>query len=172
MSKVKSFEIDGLSVQANRIWDVLSEKEPTVAVLLATHFINRCLITLLRHKFVKGKTTEKLLDHRGVLGTLSNKCDLAYCLKFISKKAKQDIIKIGEIRNEFAHNHLKIDFSHNKVADLCHKLNCPKIFMKQRGEKDKKDLEKIFENPQQEFNITVAMIVDSIINDIKENINL
>jgi DNA-binding MltR family transcriptional regulator len=172
MSQVKSFEIDGLSVQAKKIWDVLSEKEPTVAVLLATHFIDKCLITLLRHKFIKGNTTKKLLDHKGILGTLSNKCDIAYCLKFINKKTKQDIMKIEEIRNKFAHNHLKIDFSNNKVANLCHKLNCPKIFMEQRGENHKEDLEKIFENPQKKFDITVSWIIDTIIDDIKENINL
>ncbi len=103
---------------------------------------------------------------------MESRCDIAYCVRYIGKKAYQDIRIIVQIRNKLAHTDKKIDFSDKEVADLCTKLNSPGIFIKQRGERDKGDLEKEFEDPQQKFNISVAMIVDLIIDDIKAIINL
>ena len=168
MGKIVELDKMQLTIRAKRIYDILDkEKKPLVAVLLATHFIDSSLEKLLRHNFNKSKTTNDLLQPSGVLGSLSAKYKIAFCLNLISKKLHDDIGYIAKIRNRFAHTeNPQLNFTNDQISDYCRNLQGPEIFVKQMGGKYKKDL-KI---PEERFKVGIMMIVEAIIEEI-ENVD-
>jgi len=76
----------------------------------------------------KSSTVEKILSHRGFLGTYSAKVDLLYCLGFIDKMIKTDLDGLGQIRNLFAHK-VNISFKHDQVIKICNEFKWYKTAM-------------------------------------------
>jgi DNA-binding MltR family transcriptional regulator len=54
---------------------------------------------------------------------------LAYCLGLINKAVYQDIIRVAEIRNMFAHKHLALDFGDNTVGKACDELQAWRLVL-------------------------------------------
>lgn len=63
-------------------------------------------------------TVDKILTHKGFLGTFMSRVDMLYCLGFIDKIIKNDLEKLAEIRNLFAHK-TTISFEDEKVKKNC-----------------------------------------------------
>lgn len=95
--------------------------------LTATSYIDACLTEYLSSKLRRSKVTDKLLGHKGALGGLVAKAEMAYASKFIEKEYYQDISLMAEVRNNFAHLHKKVSFSDQDIIDKCEKLNLPGI---------------------------------------------
>ena len=57
MGKIVDLDKMGLPIRAKRIYDILDNEKPLVAILLATHFIDSSLEKLLRHNFNKSDIT-------------------------------------------------------------------------------------------------------------------
>ena len=167
MGKIVDLDKKGLPIRAKRIYDILDNEKPLVAVLLATHFIDGSLEKLLRHNCNKSDITNDLLQPSGVLGSLSAKYKIAYCLNLISKIAYDDIRYIAKIRNRFAHTeNPQLDFTNDQISDYCRNLQSPEIFLKQVNGEYKEDL-KI---PEERFKVGIMMIVEAIIEEI-ENVD-
>ena len=142
MSKVVDLDKMGLSVRANRIYDILDKEQPLVAILLATHLIDLYLERLLRHNFNKSDTTNDLMQPSGILGSLSAKYKIAYCFNLITEIAHDDIKYVAKIRNRFAHTEdPQLNFTNDRISDYCRNLKSPEIFVKQMGGKFKEDLQ-------------------------------
>jgi len=123
MSRNPSPKIDGLSRNLIDLLDTLNNGPDMAVVLVGTGFIDACLRAILESHLKKSKVSTKILDsQRGSIGTFSAKSDLCYCLGIIEKNIYQELGAIGAIRNEFAHNHLQLNFSSEKVASLCNEL--------------------------------------------------
>ncbi len=61
-----------------------------------------------------------LLDvHNGLLSTISSKSKIAYALNLIKKEIYDEIKKISNIRNHFAHNHLELNFQTPEIEKIC-----------------------------------------------------
>jgi len=138
-------------------------------VLIATSFIDDCLKSLLHtYLLADSKTTQKLLNsNSGVFGSFSVKNDVLYCLAGYSKGTYQDLNKITEIRNVFAHRHLTANFENNKVIKLCKELKSPESFLEaHKDETNHKDLIAIFERARTCFIHTVSVLSDSILQTI------
>jgi len=73
-------------------------------------------------RLVASRTTEKLLGHRGVLGTVSSRNDLVYVLGIIPKVWKAEIDRILDIRNTLGHSRIEKRFSDDDVAAKCDKF--------------------------------------------------
>ena len=67
--------------------------------------------------------SSKLLDVRsGALGSFAARSDVCYSLGLISKGIYQDLLVLGELRNQFAHHHHMLDFSATGIAEACGSL--------------------------------------------------
>lgn len=120
----RPFKVDELNEEARGLWDTINHEHPLPCVLISTAYIEQCLATLLHSVFIKGSTSDDLFDHeKGVLKDISSRAKLAYSLGMIPKTLFQNLRKIGEIRNRFAHSHLTVDFSDPEIDKLCRELS-------------------------------------------------
>jgi hypothetical protein len=69
---------------------------------------------------------KRLFEGRGVLSTFEYKIDIGFALNLYDKLVRDDLHKIREIRNQFAH-HLEVrNFDHTDVSGKC--AQCIEIF--------------------------------------------
>lgn len=91
-------------------------------VIVGIAFIEDLLLHCLESFFPeyenKKSTVYRMLNHSGILGTYSAKVDMLYCLGFIDKVIKTDLILLGEIRNLFAHK-TTITFEDENIIKKC-----------------------------------------------------
>jgi hypothetical protein len=95
----------------------------TLASLL-DHALQIALLTKMRRDLIPPEQAE-MFGGRGLLATFSAKIDLAYALKLIGPKTRDDIDMIREIRNAFAHARGPISFQTKEVATVCARLRFP-----------------------------------------------
>ena len=105
------------------LFDSIDSESAMPAVLICAAFIEHCLADVLREFLIEGHTADALLKpDRGLLGSLSTRNQMAYCLGLIEKRVFQNIMTIGEIRNQFAHSPTPLDFDVPAIVELCNKL--------------------------------------------------
>lgn len=115
--------LEELSKQHNAIFIVLLGTSPMASVLAGVAAMEQALGTLLSKFLITGNTSEGILHpNKGFLGPLMNRASLAYCMGLISKTTYQNIQRLAEIRNLFAHSHTAIDFQDAEVAEQCRQL--------------------------------------------------
>ena len=165
MSKNNVIDPGDLLSQSKEIYKDLNNESDIAVVLIATSFIDTTLDSLLRYTFIKSRVTEKVLNsNSGVLGTFSAKCDTGYCLGILDKDIYKDLIKLGEIRNIFAHNHLETHFNNSDIKTLCAQLIRTKDIIDGHRESDNyEDIKKSFEIPRNSFIVTVVMIINLLL---------
>jgi DNA-binding MltR family transcriptional regulator len=81
--------------------------------------IDKCFVEL------SPKTSKRIFE--GPLGSLFNRSYIGYALGLYDRDAREEIIRIGEIRNHFAHKIAPIDFADDAVAETCDKLRYPTL---------------------------------------------
>jgi len=149
--------VENLSEDTSKFFDVLNESNDLAVVLVAASYIDASLAALLYRFFIESSVSDKLLDVQGgALGSFTSRCDAAYALALINKPMYQDLIKIAEIRNEFAHYHLALDFQAPNVSRLCGDLRYVNSLFGTTN--DQNPFEKIMTKTRDRFVITVVMI--------------
>jgi DNA-binding MltR family transcriptional regulator len=123
MAKRLILPVENLSEDSRKFLDVLNKSSDLGVVLVATSYLDAAVGALLHKFLIESRVSDKLLDVRGgPLGTFTARSDAAYALALIDKPLYQDLTKIAEIRNAFAHHHLELDFRDSAVASLCSQL--------------------------------------------------
>ena len=171
MAEVIPPQAYAVTKEAGAIYNALAESSEYAAVMQSISFIDTSLKALLLHHFKKGRTSKDLLDPiGGVLGSFKAKCDVAYSLDLLSRKVKQDLDHLGQIRNRFAHSYLTINFREPKIAKLCDQLNCPDVFLETLIDKD--NVEELRDDlrlsARIRFNVGVMSIVDLLVQMIAD----
>ena len=116
--------VDTLSLEVEPLYDNLNEGSDLAVALIGAAYLDQCLGSLLKQKFIDSSISEKLLEPgSGLLGEFTARARLAYSLGLIEKPIYVDLITIVEIRNIFAHSHLTISFKDEIVADKCNTLH-------------------------------------------------
>ncbi len=103
----------------------ITGESPLACVLIATALVENATITLLHSLLREGETSDKLFKQGGILGDFFKCTNMAYSLCLISKPMEQNLEKIGEIRNIFAHSPEEVDFSNAEVEKMCSGLELP-----------------------------------------------
>ena len=112
-----------LSSDTQEFFDVLNKEPDLSVVIVAAAYIDACLGALLQKLFVESSVSSKLLDSRaGALGIYASRADACYSLGLISKALYQDLLVVAEIRNQFAHYHLNLNFTEPEIARRCQDL--------------------------------------------------
>lgn len=105
-------------------------------VIVGLAYIEDLLLYCLENFFPSNSSTvDKVLSHRGFLGSFSSKVDMLYCLGFIDKIIKSDLDKLGEIRNVFAHK-TTVSFEDEKVKKNCFAFKWYELAMMTPAPKD------------------------------------
>jgi len=124
MAKRAILPPEALSSDTTAFFNVLNDESDFSVVLVATAYIDACLGALLARRFVESSISEKLLDPRsGALGSFAARADACYVLGLVPKPLYHDLVRLAEIRNQFAHYHLSLNFQQPQVAEQCGKLS-------------------------------------------------
>ena len=102
---------------------VLTAESDRGLVLAGCAFLDDSLETLLSAAFLdKSKLVQALLAIDRPLGTFSSRIKIAYLLGLLEDGEYRDLELIRAIRNDSAHTHGKVDFSHpphkDRIAEL------------------------------------------------------
>jgi DNA-binding MltR family transcriptional regulator len=161
MKEWQPLKLEEISEDTKKVNDILNKESDLACVLIGTSYLAELLASIIEVSFIKSSVSGKLLDpQRGALGGFATRTDLAYCLGLINKNVYQDLIKVAEIRNMFAHSHLALDFGDITVREACDRLQAWRILL--HGEHEKLPAEPTPKQMQMrarnQFNISVALI--------------
>ena len=123
MKRWQPLKLEDLSEDTKAVFETLNEGSDLACVLIGTSYLPELLASAIKVSFIESSVSEKLLDpQRGAVGGFATRADLAYCLGLINKTVYQDLIRVAEIRNMFAHKHLALDFGDSAVRKACDEL--------------------------------------------------
>ena len=163
MKSWKPINIDQLSGDTKKVFDVLNDESDLACVLIGTSYLSELLAKIIETSFIKTSISGKLLDPQGgAIGQFAIRTDLSYCLGLINKNYYQDLGVIAAIRNMFAHKHLTLDFSDEIVRGKCEELKAWRIL--QHGEEEPGELtkEQMRVQARNQFNFSVIIIGQSM----------
>jgi DNA-binding MltR family transcriptional regulator len=150
--------------EANQVQDLVAKETDVGGVLIITSYIDSCLERVLRSTLKKGNTLDNLLKSGGALSTFSSRCDLCYVLGLISKEFYNDLKKISEIRNTFAHHHLTANFENEKVKNNCNELKMPDNYLyASNTQSNIIELTQCFKSPKVRFSYTAFSAIDLLV---------
>src|SRR4051812_16820014 len=105
MAKTSHPSIPELDAEIAALYKLLNTEDDFACVMVSHAFIDQCIASLLQKFLIdKSSTAASMLSHRGLLGSYSARCDLAYCLGLIPKGVFQNLEVLGDIRNAFGHS--------------------------------------------------------------------
>lgn len=120
-SAAKSLTAEEIAGQIIRSIDAEYHKAGDRAfAVLGAAYMDHILEQLLRAAFVDDQSaTESLLGPQGPIGSNGARYNLAYAIGLIAKEERDDLKKIADIRNRFAHVYTAVDFeSDDRIRDL------------------------------------------------------
>ncbi len=163
MSKSKTINIEELSGESKKLFDVLNKESDLSVILIGTSFLDATLKSILSIKFRKGKTSEALLDSRGgEIGTFMARVKICYSLNLIGSDLLKDLQLISELRNEVAHHHLELDFSSEVIKQKCNDLSYV-TNLKQGNSFEPLGLQEYMVGARNQFTLTVSLISQRLI---------
>jgi hypothetical protein len=113
---------DNGKVTLDAIKEFNTQSPRTVAIVGAA-IIEDTLAQILSERLPRnGETKKELFKANGALGNLDAKVKVVYAMGLLSKPAFNDLTKIAEVRNKFAHRLDIADFGHAEVRPLCFEL--------------------------------------------------
>ena len=161
MKKWRSLGLDELSADLDALYHTLNDESDLACVLIGTSYLAELLATTLRIQLIEGSTSDRLLDpQRGALGNFATRADLAYCLSLISKSVYQDLSRVAEIRNQFAHRHLSLTFNDPSVRTACGGLQAWRIMLTGEDEvvHDDPTEEQLGTLARNQFKMTIVLV--------------
>ena len=158
MTRRSLVPVEGLSKDGQSVYDVLNDEPDLSAVLVGTSYVDACLGALLEGFFLKGSVASELLDAKGgALGSFKSRSDACYCLGLIDKRMYQDLLVFAEIRNQFTHHHLALNFAIPEVTEQCEKLAYV-AGLKDGGSGEQLLNSKLLSTPRNKFVLSVVLI--------------
>ena len=126
----RPLKLEELSEDTQKVYNILNHESDLACVLIGASYLAELLASILKVSFIETSVSEKILDpQRGAVGGLATRADMAYCLALINKSAYQDIIKLADIRNLFAHKHIALDFGDASIRKACNELQAWRILL-------------------------------------------
>jgi len=92
-------------------------------VLISLNYLELCLRYLITDYFSKNPSKiDKIFEVYGSLNTYMNKLELAKKLNLLTKNNYEDMKRLGQIRNKFAHSHKAVRFNDKNIIKMCNEL--------------------------------------------------
>lgn len=94
------------------------------AALIATAYLEERLVDAIKARLVQDKNIESaFFKGIGPLANFSARIDLGYLLGIYEKKAHRLFLTVKDIRNRFAHRAEPLEFTTQKINDLCRNVD-------------------------------------------------
>ncbi len=123
MTKRPILPAEALSADTQKFYDVLNNEPDFSVIVVSCAYVDACLGSILKNYLLDSSVSENLLDARGgALGSFAARSSACYSLGLVSKGIYQDLLVLGELRNQVAHHHHMLDFSTAGVAEACCRL--------------------------------------------------
>ena len=123
MKRIKIEDLENNILQNEKILEELQHgTDRSIAIVGATIIETQLEKLLSVHLVDNNKLKKKALDYNGFLGTFSAKINACFLLGLISKNLYNDIDRIRDIRNTFAHNLIDCNFNNHYIKSEVHKL--------------------------------------------------
>jgi hypothetical protein len=124
------------------IFQEMEHADDRTAAIVAASLVENNLVLVIRKRLrddLEDVEVKRLFDNRGaVMSTFADKIDMGFALNLYDALVRDDLDRIREIRNQFAHHleirnqfahHLEIrNFDHPDVAGKCEALQATKYF--------------------------------------------
>ena len=111
------------------IADELRRQSDRGAAILAVAYLEHRLDLALAAHFVTDAHTKdsfrKVFKHTGPAGAFGIKAEIAFLLGLCSYDMKNDLLRLSEIRNDFAHLSRAVDFGSPEMQEKCAALTVP-----------------------------------------------
>ena len=131
--------------------EFLGEKD-RAAVILACSFFDDILSRLLKAYFVDGKISRELIyGGNAPLGTFSSRIKCNYALGLLSKEEYDDLNRLRNLRNKFAHEWNYLDLNNDKMSSICRSMDHIRLDMPAKDQ-----------TPRECFNTVVGALFPSI----------
>lgn len=167
MKRWKPINLEELSGDTQKVFDVLNNESDLACVLIGTSYLSELLANIIQTSFIETSISGKLLDpQNGAIGQLATRADLAYCLGLLNKSIYQDIMRVGAIRNLFAHKHIALDFNDNTVRGQCGELQAWRVLQDKEDDLGELSQEKLRMFARNQFNLSVILIGSRIHVDV------
>ena len=161
MKKIKIEDLENNILQNDKILKELQHGTDRSRAIVGATIIETQLEKLLSiHLVNNSKLKKKSFDYNGFLGTFSAKINACFLLGLISKKLYNDIDRIRDIRNTFAHNLINCDFNRPDIKSEVHKLKLLQEAFSSNWEK---------QNVPMMFLMEVSLIYVALIKKIVRN---
>src|ERR1700730_9640550 len=98
--------------------EILSGSDRSVAIILAAE-VQRFLELAILTKFINTDDKDKLISHDGPLATFSRKIQIGYAIGLYNSELRDDLDRIRDVRNDFAHSVMPICFNTPSIKDRC-----------------------------------------------------
>lgn len=116
----ETFAIEALSKDARRFYDVINKESDLACVIVGGSYLEAILDNLIASRFRACDLTETIVGEHG--STFWGRIELAYALDLIDGNAREDLQRLREIRNRFAHSHLQLTFADPELQSMCEEL--------------------------------------------------
>lgn len=101
----------------------LEQGDNRSVILLGGAILDELLRRLLDSWLVpNNKIKTSVFDYTGALGTFANRINMCFLLGLISKDMFDDLNKVRDIRNCYAHNIFVPDFENDEIKNKCNSL--------------------------------------------------
>lgn len=147
--------------------EAINDESPLPCALLCAAYLDKCLKGMVETILIKGSETAKDLmkDDIGILGSLFSRARLLYLLGYLHRPLFENIQKIGQIRNAFAHHHEQLTFDSEDIIDLCGNLKIAEPFtiIGEMDDAAKQELDKQRSAPRSKFtHVTIISLLELI----------
>jgi DNA-binding MltR family transcriptional regulator len=157
----KILAAEALSVESKALHEAMNNEPDFPCVLIAASFLDQCLASLFERFFTESRVSKEIL--KGALGQFSSRAKLCCALGLISESLMMNLLKVGEIRNGFAHSYLSLSFEDPDIMDLCRSLSFPEISEWVGADMEEGDPWAQFRSPRVKFTIVVTSIASRLL---------
>jgi DNA-binding MltR family transcriptional regulator len=157
----KIFAVEALSAESKALHEAMNNEPDFPCVLIAASFLDQCLASLLERFFIESPVSTELL--RGTLGTFSSRAKLCCALGLIPESLMKNLLKVGEIRNKFAHSYLSLSFEDPGITDLCKSVSFPEISQWVGADLEAGDPWAQFQGPRVKFTLVVTSMASRLL---------
>lgn len=138
-----------------------------VIAVVGAAYLDDCVESLLRAALRDDfDAVDGLVGQFGPLGSNGARARLAYCLGLVSRDHYDDLRRVADIRNKFAHNYRLRTLDASPVRELCAQLRQPAAFASMTstvivgGESEHaiRYAKEITATPRQQYETTIRML--------------
>src|SRR3972149_5035504 len=109
----------------------LDGESDRASAIVGSSFLDHLLSSILRKAMIDHKNIDRMFQGYGPLSSFYVKIDMVFFLGLLPhEEIYEDLHKVRDIRNDFAHGHKELSFSEQSIKDRISTFNILKLYRK------------------------------------------